>query len=181
MLRRPAARAQPSRRVRGRTRLVRRRGTQPAPASAQQNALGQPGCNTAAGERSRCGRGEPRPPGSSEGGQVGHLQAAGRELVGEPPRVAAGCLAGALAHDGVRQRPGDRQPPHCLAGDPQPLRELRGGQEVAASSFSIGEGGRGAGMSAAARARASASSSPGGTRRFVSWWVFCVLGFVMGS
>ena len=84
----------------------------------------------AAGERSPWGRGDPRPHGSSEGGQVGHLQAAGRELFGEPPGVPAGGLAGALAHHGVRQRPGDGQPPYCLAGDAEPLRELRGGQEV---------------------------------------------------
>jgi hypothetical protein len=30
----------------------------------------------------------------------------------------------------VRQCPGDRQPPHGLAGNTEPLRELRGGQEV---------------------------------------------------
>jgi hypothetical protein len=75
-------------------------------------------------------RGYPRPPGGGEGGQVGDLQAAGRELVGEPPRVPAGGLAGALTHHGVRQRPGDGQPPYCLAGDAEPLRELPGGQEV---------------------------------------------------
>jgi hypothetical protein len=49
------------------------------------------------------------------------------------------------------------------------------------SSTSLGTGGRGAGMSAAARARASVSSSSGGTSRSVWWWVFGVLGFVMGS
>jgi hypothetical protein len=30
----------------------------------------------------------------------------------------------------VRQRPGDGQPPYCLAGDAEPLRELRGSQEI---------------------------------------------------
>jgi hypothetical protein len=30
----------------------------------------------------------------------------------------------------VRQHPGDRQPPHGLAGDAEPLRELRSDQEV---------------------------------------------------
>ena len=30
----------------------------------------------------------------------------------------------------MRQRPGDRQPPYCLAGYSETLRELRGGQEV---------------------------------------------------
>ena len=79
---------------------------------------------------SPCGRGDPRPPGGSERRQVGHLQAAGRELLGEPPRVAAGSFTGAAAYHGVRQRPGDRQPPNCLPGDAQSLRELGGGQEV---------------------------------------------------
>ena len=106
------------------------RGTQPAPASAQQNAPEQPGCGAAAGGPSPCGRGDPRPPGGGEGGQVGYLQAAGREILSEPPRVAAGRFAGAVAHHGVRQRPGDRQPPDRLPGDAQPPRELRGGQEV---------------------------------------------------
>jgi hypothetical protein len=77
----------------------------PAPASAQQNALEQQRCGAAAGGPSPRGRDDPRPPGGGESGQAGHLQAAGRELVGEPPRVAAGGLAGALAHHGVRQRP----------------------------------------------------------------------------
>ena len=54
-------------------------------------------------------------------------------------------------------------------------------RKSAASSVSVGAGGRGGGMSAAARARASVSSSSGGTVRSVSWWVFCVLGFVVGS
>jgi len=30
----------------------------------------------------------------------------------------------------VRERPGDGQPPYGLAGDAEPLRELRGGQEI---------------------------------------------------
>jgi hypothetical protein len=54
-------------------------------------------------------------------------------------------------------------------------------RKSAVSSTSIGTGGRGGGMRAAARARASVSSSSGGTVRSVWWWVFCVLGFVMGS
>ena len=84
----------------------------------------------AAGGPSPCGRGDPRPPGGGEGGQVGHLQAAGRELIGESPGIPAGGLAGAAAHHGVRERPGDGQPPYGLAGDAEPLRELRGGQEI---------------------------------------------------
>ena len=80
--------------------------------------------------RHRGGRGDPRPPLGGEGGQVGHVQAAGRELISEPPGEPAGRLAGAAAHHGVRQRPGDGQPPHRLAGDAQPPGELRGGQEV---------------------------------------------------
>jgi hypothetical protein len=82
--------------------------------------------------RHRAGRGYPRPPGSGESGQVGDLQAAGRELLGEPPGIPAGGLAGAAAHHGVRQRPGNGQPPYCLAGDTEPLRELPSGQEIGA-------------------------------------------------
>jgi hypothetical protein len=106
------------------------RGTQPAPASARQSVPEQPECGAAVGGPSPCGRGDPRPPGGGEGSQVGHLQAAGREIISEPPGVAAGRFPGALAHNGVRQRPGDRQPPDRLPGDAQPPGELRGGQEV---------------------------------------------------
>lgn len=63
-------------------------------------------------------------PGRSEGGQVGqvgHVQAAGREPIGEPPGEPASGLAGAAAHHGVWQRP-DREPPDGLPGDTQPLR-----------------------------------------------------------
>ena len=169
--------------ARGRTRPGRRRGTQPAPASAQQNAPGQPGCGAAAGGPSPCGRGDPRPPGGGEGGQVGYLQAAGRELLGEPPRVPAGCLAGALAHHGVRQRPGDRQPPDRLAGDAQPPRELRGGQEVCGvlrfgrrgpSRWRDERRGQGPGQCLQQLGRDRAGSG-------VSWWVFSVLGCMVGS
>ena len=60
--------------------------------------------------------------------------------------IAAGGLAGAVAHHGVRQRPGDRQPPDRLPGDSQPLRELRGGQEVrGAPPFRAARGAAGAG------------------------------------
>jgi hypothetical protein len=54
-------------------------------------------------------------------------------------------------------------------------------RKSAAGSVSGGEGARGGGMSAAARARASASSSSGGTVGSVSWWVFTVLGWMVGS
>jgi hypothetical protein len=75
-------------------------------------------------------RGNPRPPLGGQPGQVGHVQAAGRELIREPSREPAGGLPGTRAHHGVRQRPGDRELPHRLSGDAQPPGELRGGQEV---------------------------------------------------
>src|SRR6185437_8146641 len=96
----------------------------------RQSAPEQPECGAAAGGPSPCGRGDPRPPCGGEGSQVGYLQATGREIISEPPRVAAGRFPGALAHNGVRQRPGDRQPPDRLPGDAQPPGELRGGQEI---------------------------------------------------
>jgi len=54
-------------------------------------------------------------------------------------------------------------------------------RKSAVSSVSGGAGARGGGMSAAARARATASSSSGGTGGRVSWWVFRVLGCMVGS
>ena len=54
-------------------------------------------------------------------------------------------------------------------------------RKSAACSVSNGGGCRGGGMSAAARARATASSSSAGTGRSVLWWLFSVLGFVVGS
>jgi hypothetical protein len=77
--------------------------------------------------------------------------------------------------------PGDRQPPDRLPGHSQPPGELRGGQEVRWLLLLGRVGGRGGGMSAAARARASASSSSVGTSGSVSWWVFTVLGCMVGS
>ena len=55
---------------------------------------------------------------------------------------------------------------------------LHAGHDVA--YFTRGQG-RGGGMSAAAKGLASACRSSGGTGRSVSWRLFCVLGFVMGS
>ena len=103
--RRSAARARPTRRGPGRTLQARRRGTQPASRQrGQRPGWRSGGAVPRRAGRHRDGRGDPRPPGGGEGGQVGHLQAAGREVVGEPPREPAGGLPVAPAHHGVRQR-----------------------------------------------------------------------------
>ena len=150
------------------------------PPARGETRWGQPGCCTAADTLSRSGRGDPRPPGGGERGQVGCLQAAGRELVGESSRIPAGGLAGTAAYHRVRQRPGDRQPPYRLPGDAEPLRKLPAVRKSAVSSVSVNREPRWRDERAAG-ARASAWSSSGGTGRSVWWWVFCVLGFVMGS
>ena len=143
--RRSAAQARPTRRGRGRTHSGRCRGTQPAPASAQQNAREQPGCGAAAGGPSPCGRGDPRPPGGGEGGQVGYLQAAGRELVGEPPRDSGGWSCGRLGTPRCAAAP--RRSP---AAGPSPGRfpaaaraARRSGSPRRLSSVSGGAGARG--------------------------------------
>ena len=107
----PAQIRGPARRTRrgpGRTPAGRCRGTQPAHASQPRTVLlARRGCGDAADGPSPWGRGDPRPPLGGEGAHVGHVQAAGREVVGEPPRVPAGRLPGAAADHGVRQRAGD--------------------------------------------------------------------------
>ncbi len=89
------------------------------------------------GQATRPGGGLPRPhPGPPPGrelGQVAHVLAAGGEVIGEPPRVPAGRLPAPPAHHRARQHIRDSQPPDRLPGNPQPLRELPGRQEIRAS------------------------------------------------
>ena len=79
--------------------------------------------------RSRCGRGDPRPPGGGEGGQVGYLQAAGRELVREPPRYRRVVLRTPW-HTTVCGSVPAIASRRIVSRDAEPLRELRGGQEI---------------------------------------------------